>query len=78
MLGSYTESGGGDLRREQDRGVQGDGCWGNILLRGGHPLDGGSGGTECESRAGEEYDELDVDDDEKGSRRFFREKDCSA
>lgn len=78
MLGSYTEFGGGDVLREPDRGVQGDGCWGNILLRGGHPLEGGSGGRECESLAGEEYDELEIDDEEKGRRRFLREKDRSA
>lgn len=41
-------------------------------------MDGGSGGRECESRAGEEQDELDVEDEEKGRRRFLREKDCSA
>lgn len=64
--------------REQDSGVQGDGCWRNILLSGGHPLDGGCGGRECESREGEAKEELDVDDEEKGTWRFFREKDCSA
>jgi len=41
-------------------------------------LDGGSGGRECESRAGEEQEEFDTDDEENGSRRFLREKDCSA
>ncbi len=78
MLGSYTEFEGGDLLREQDRGVHGDLCWGNILLKGGHPFDGGNGGRECDTRVGEEWDELDVDDEDKGRRRFFREKDCSA
>lgn len=64
--------------RELDRGVQGDGCCANILLTEGHPLDGVSGAKECESRVGEEKDELDVDDEDKGTRRFLREKDCSA
>ena len=42
-------------------------------------MDGGSGGRECERWAGEEKDELDVDDEENGGRRrFLREKDCSA
>lgn len=64
--------------RELDRGVQGDGCCANILLTEGHPLDGVIGAKECESRVGEEKDELDVDDEDKGTRRFLREKDCSA
>lgn len=78
MLGSYSESGGRDSLRERDRGVQGDRCWGNIRLSGGPPLDGGSGGRECDSRAGEEKDASDVEEEEKGRRRFLREKDCSA
>lgn len=78
MQGSYTELGGGDFAREKDRGVQGDGCWENILLSEGHPLDGGCGGKESESLAGEEHVGLDVDDVEVGTRRFLREKDCSA
>lgn len=64
--------------RDQDRGVQGDGRWEKILLREGHPLDGGCGGRECETRAGEEKDGQDVDDEDTGTRRFLREKDCSA
>lgn len=78
MLGSYTEFGGGDLTREKDRGFQWEASWGNILLSEGHPLDGGCGGKESESLAGEEHVELDVDDVEIGARRFLREKDCSA
>lgn len=77
-MGSYTEFGGGEFAREKDRGVQGDGCWGNILLSGGHPLDGGCGGKESESLAGEENVELDVDDVDTGTHRFLREKGCSA
>lgn len=41
-------------------------------------MEGGSGGRECECRAGEEHDECDVEDEESGIRRFLREKDCSA
>lgn len=64
--------------RELERGVQGDSCGANTLLRGGHPLDGVRGGRECESRAGEGKDVVDVEDEEKGKCRFLREKDCSA
>lgn len=62
--------------REWERGDQGDGGrWGKTRLRGGQPLDGGRGGSECEIWAGGERDEAD---EEKGRRRFLREKDCSA
>lgn len=64
--------------RDQDRGVQGDGRWEKTLLMEGHPLEGGCGGKECEARAGEEKDGQDVDEEDTGTRRFFREKDCSA
>lgn len=41
-------------------------------------MDGGCGGRECDSRVGDEMEEFEVDDEEKGTRRFLREKDCSA
>lgn len=75
-MGSYSVVGSGDLVREQDRGVQGEGCWGNNLHTDGHPLDGFSGAREC--REGEEKDESDADDEDTRTRRFLMEKHCSA
>lgn len=60
--------------REQDRGVQGEGCGGNNLHTDGHPLDGFSGA----SREGEEKDESDADDEDPRTPRFLMEKHCSA
>lgn len=58
--------------------MNGDSCWGNILLRGRHPFDGGRGGTECESLEGEEQEERGVKDEEDVRCRFLIEKLCSA
>lgn len=41
-------------------------------------MEGGRGGREWDRRAGGERDDVEVEDEENGSRRFLREKDCSA